>query len=73
MSLAMTPKMLVPNFFLKLEKNKPTRFRKTKLSKIGFFRVLVVQFVNKRVKTHNAKTKTKSCNNEILIFIIYEA
>ena len=31
-----------------------------------FFRVLVVQFVDKRVKTHKAKTNTKSCKNELL-------
>ena len=44
-----------------------------KIKKNRFFRVLVVQFVNKRVKTHKAKTDTKSCNNKILRCIIYEA
>ena len=43
------------------------------IKKNWFFRVLVVQFVNNRVKTHKEKTKTKSCNNEILRCIIYEA
>ena len=37
-----------------------------------FFRVLLVEFVNKRVKTNKAKTNTKSFNNERMICIIYE-
>ena len=37
-----------------------------------FFRVLVVQFDNKRVKSHQAKTNTESCNNEGPICITYK-
>ena len=36
------------------------------------FRVLVLQFVNKSVKSHQDKTNTKSCDSEGLRCIIYE-
>ena len=67
----MAPNMLVPEIVLILLKNKPTQSHEIKINK-QVFRVLVVQFVNKRVKTHKAKTNTKSCNNIRMNCIIYE-
>ena len=61
----------MPEIVLRLLKNKATQSHEIKIKK-QVFRVLVLQFVKKRVKNHKSKTNTKSYNNEILICIIYE-